>query len=143
MTVLFTVADDPREEILPKSSQNQRRRWLLQPSKIEQLNLAQTSFAQWRVCRIGVDYHVEVDKHFYSVPSLRPRRGRGPPHQPHRRDITKGARIAVHQRGNDKHTTITDHKTIYPIPASRGNSTAGRNGTNKDFCAPRSRRGAD
>jgi transposase len=26
------------------------------------------SFAEWRVRRVGVDYHVEVEAHFYSVP---------------------------------------------------------------------------
>ena len=25
-------------------------------------------YAEWKQCRVGVDYHVEVDKHFYSVP---------------------------------------------------------------------------
>lgn len=25
-------------------------------------------FAQWRVCRVGIDYHAEVEKHLYSVP---------------------------------------------------------------------------
>jgi transposase len=25
-------------------------------------------FAQWRLCRVGVDYHVEVERHYYSVP---------------------------------------------------------------------------
>jgi transposase len=25
-------------------------------------------FAEWRVRRVGVDYHVELDGHFYSVP---------------------------------------------------------------------------
>jgi transposase len=69
-------------------------------------------FAQWRVCRVGIDYHVEVEKHFYSVP-----------HRLARAEVevrlasrsveifAKGERIAVHQRssGNGKHTTITDH----------------------------------
>jgi transposase len=69
-------------------------------------------FAQWRVCRVGIDYHVEVEKHFYSVP-----------HRFARAEVevrlasrtveifVKGERIAVHQRssGNGKHTTITDH----------------------------------
>jgi transposase len=69
-------------------------------------------FAQWRVCRVGIDYHVEVEKHFYSVP-----------HRFARAEVevrltsrtveifAKGERIAVHQRssGNGKHTTITDH----------------------------------
>ena len=26
------------------------------------------SFAEWRVRRVGIDYHVEVEKHYYSVP---------------------------------------------------------------------------
>jgi putative transposase len=26
------------------------------------------AFAEWRVRRVGVDYHVEVENHFYSVP---------------------------------------------------------------------------
>jgi transposase len=69
-------------------------------------------FAQWRVCRVGIDYHVEVEKHFYSVP-----------HRFARAEVevrlasrtveifAKGERIAVHQRssGNGKHTTIIDH----------------------------------
>ncbi len=25
-------------------------------------------YAQWKRCRVGLDYHVEIDKHFYSVP---------------------------------------------------------------------------
>jgi hypothetical protein len=29
-------------------------------------------YAEWKQCRVGVDYHVEVDKHFYSVPHTVP-----------------------------------------------------------------------
>ena len=25
-------------------------------------------YAEWKRCRVGLDYHVEIDKHFYSVP---------------------------------------------------------------------------
>jgi hypothetical protein len=25
-------------------------------------------FAEWRLRRVGIDYHVNVDHHFYSVP---------------------------------------------------------------------------
>ena len=29
-------------------------------------------YAEWKECRVGIDYHVEIDKHYYSVPhSLR------------------------------------------------------------------------
>ena len=26
-------------------------------------------YAEWRKARVGIDYHVEVDRHFYSVPA--------------------------------------------------------------------------
>ena len=69
-------------------------------------------FAEWRVRRVGIDYHVEVDGHYYSVP-----------HRLARSEVevrisartveifVKGARIAAHQRmsGNHKHTTVADH----------------------------------
>lgn len=69
-------------------------------------------FAQWRVCRVGVNYHVEADKHFYSVPY---RFARAEVEvRPTSRTVeifAKGERIAVHQRGsgNGKHTTVVDH----------------------------------
>src|SRR6202040_2387625 len=25
-------------------------------------------FAEWRICRVSIDYHVEVEAHYYSVP---------------------------------------------------------------------------
>jgi len=67
-------------------------------------------FAEWRICRVSIDYHVEVGAHYYSVP-LRPRRGRGAIHRPHRRDFPQGERLAAHQRmsGNHKHTTVPEH----------------------------------
>ena len=32
------------------------------------LPLAPYEYAEWRRCRVGLDYHVGIDKHFYSVP---------------------------------------------------------------------------
>ena len=47
--------------------------------------------AEWRIRRVGIDYHVEVEAHYYSVPSsLCPRRGRGALHRSHRRDFPQG-----------------------------------------------------
>jgi transposase len=69
-------------------------------------------FAEWRVRRVGIDYHVEVEGHFYSVPYRFARSevevrltGRTV------EIFIKGERIAVHMRssGNGKHTTIADH----------------------------------
>jgi len=69
-------------------------------------------FAEWKKCRVGVDYHVEVAFHYYSVP-----------HRFLRAEVEarltartvevffKGERIAAHPRGggNHKHTTLSEH----------------------------------
>jgi transposase len=70
------------------------------------------ALAEWRVRKIGLDYHVDFDGHFYSVPYR------------HARAVVevratlrtievflKGERIAAHMRGSGdgKHTTIADH----------------------------------
>lgn len=54
--------------------------------------------AQWRRARLALDYHVEVKKHFYSVPYRHAR-------------AAAGERIAAPMRGsgNGRHTTINDH----------------------------------
>jgi len=69
-------------------------------------------FAEWKQCRVGLDYHVEIDKHYYSVP-----------HQLLREKVWaritartievfhRGKRIAAHVRAsaNRKHTTVREH----------------------------------
>jgi transposase len=69
-------------------------------------------FAEWRLRRVGIDYHVDVDHHFYSVP-----------HSFARAEVevrltartveifARGERIAVHVRssGNHQHSTIREH----------------------------------
>jgi transposase len=69
-------------------------------------------YSEWRLPRVGVDYHVEIDAHYYSVPYRFARAevearvtARGV------EIFHKGERIAVHIRasGNRKHTTLTEH----------------------------------
>jgi transposase len=69
-------------------------------------------FAEWRARRVGIDYHVDVDKHYYSVP-----------HRFARDEVevrltgrtveifSRGERIAAHLRssGNGKHTTVQEN----------------------------------
>src|SRR6267154_414583 len=69
-------------------------------------------FSEWRTCRVGIDYHIEVAAHYYSVP-----------HRFARAEVDarltartveiflKGERIAAHMRGggNHKHTTVPEH----------------------------------
>jgi transposase len=68
--------------------------------------------AEWKECRVGLDYHVEIEKHYYSVP-----------HQLLRETVWaritartievfhRGQRVAAHVRSssNRKHTTVREH----------------------------------
>jgi transposase len=70
------------------------------------------ALAEWRIRRVGIDYHVEVENHFYSVP-----------HRYARAEVDarltartvevfcRGERIAAHRRGSGdgKHTTVAEH----------------------------------
>ena len=69
-------------------------------------------FAEWRNRRVGLDYHVDVDRHYYSVPYRFAReqvevRLTGATLEV----FHKGERIAAHLRssGNGKHTTVSEH----------------------------------
>lgn len=69
-------------------------------------------YAQWRRCRVGLDYHIEIDKHFYSVP-----------HQLLRQEVEarittgtvevfhRGKRVASHIRSQRRHrpSTVVEH----------------------------------
>ena len=68
--------------------------------------------SSWRLRRVGIDYHVEVDRALLQrAPSLRPRRGRGAADRRGVEIFLKGERIAAHLRmsGNHKHTTMPEH----------------------------------
>ena len=54
---------------------NQTRRHLLQTVErpaLKPLPAEPYVLAEWRVRRVGIDYHVEVENHFYSVPTAMP-----------------------------------------------------------------------
>ena len=69
-------------------------------------------YAEWKQCRLGLDYHVEVEKHYYSAP-----------HQLLREKVWvritartvevfhRGQRVAAHVRSssNRRHTTVREH----------------------------------
>jgi transposase len=70
------------------------------------------AYAEWRRCRAGLDYHVEVHGHFYSVPYRLVREVI----EARITDQTielfhKGDRVACHVRNprQHRHTTIADH----------------------------------
>jgi len=69
-------------------------------------------YAEWKQCRVGLDYHVDIGRHYYSVP-----------HQLLRQKLWaritartveifhNGQRVAAHARtsGNRQHSTCRDH----------------------------------
>jgi transposase len=70
------------------------------------------AYAEWKLVRVNIDYHVEIDGHYYSVPYALVK------HQLDARLTThsvelfhKGKRVASHQRSPHKgrHTTVTAH----------------------------------
>jgi transposase len=84
----------------------------LERSALKPLPAEPYVFAEWKECRVGLDYHVDVEKHYYSVP-----------HQLLREKVWaritartvevfyRGKRVAAHVRSssNRKHTTVREH----------------------------------
>lgn len=79
---------------------------------LQPLPAAPYQYAEWRRCRVGLDYHVEVDGHFYSVPyrllreALEARSTASTIELFHR-----GKRVAAHARGQGRgrHSTVPEH----------------------------------
>jgi transposase len=70
------------------------------------------AYAEWRLLRVAPDYHVDIDDHYYSVPSRLIREEV----EARITDTTveilhKGSRVASHVRSRlkNRHTTITEH----------------------------------
>jgi transposase len=69
-------------------------------------------YAEWRLRRAGLDYHVEVEDHYYSVPYRFANEELSVRLTARTVEVfRKGERIAAHQRnsGNHKHTTVNEH----------------------------------
>jgi transposase len=69
-------------------------------------------FAEWRIRRVGIDYHVDVDRHYYSVPHSFAKQQVEVRLTARTVEVfAKGERIAAHMRssGNSKHTTVSEH----------------------------------
>ncbi len=70
------------------------------------------TYAEWKECRAGLDYHVELDKHYYSVPHALLRQKLWARLTDRTVEIFhRGKRVACHLRGspNRRHTTVTEH----------------------------------
>jgi transposase len=85
----------------------------LERPALKRLPDAEYEYAEWKLVRVGIDYHVEIDTFYYSVPYALIRQ------QVDARFTTgtvelfhKGKRVAVHRRrygGARRHGTLPDH----------------------------------
>ena len=69
-------------------------------------------FATWKVVMVNIDYHVEVDRHYYSVPyQLARQRCEARLTATTVEVLCRGRRVASHQRsfGRGGHTTLAEH----------------------------------
>ena len=69
-------------------------------------------YAEWKQCRAGLDYHVEVERHYYSVPHTLLRETMWARITARTVELFhRGKRVAAHVRSssNRKHTTVREH----------------------------------
>ncbi len=69
-------------------------------------------YAEWKQRRAGIDYHIDVDRHYYSVPHQLIKQALWVRITARTVEVFhKGQRVAAHQRtsGNRQHSTIRDH----------------------------------
>jgi len=84
----------------------------IERSALKKLPDTEYVFAQWKQCRAGIDYHVEIDKHYYSVPYTLVRQELWASYTASMVEVFhRGKRVAVHRRGppNRGHTTLPEH----------------------------------
>jgi len=70
------------------------------------------TYSAWKECRVALDYHVEVEKHYYSVPHTLLREKVWVRLTSRTVEVFhRGRRIAVHVRSssNRRHTTLREH----------------------------------
>jgi transposase len=69
-------------------------------------------YAEWKQCRVGLDYHVEVEKHFYSVPHTLLREKMWARITARTVEVFHhGQRVTAHVRSssNRMHSTVREH----------------------------------
>jgi transposase len=80
--------------------------------KLKALPAEPYALAEWRVRKVGLDYHIDFDGHFYSVPYRHARAGVEVRATLRTVEVfLDGERIAAHVRGSGdgKHTTLAEH----------------------------------
>jgi transposase len=84
----------------------------LERSALKSLPVEPYIFAEWKECRVGLDYHVEIEKHYYSVPHHLLREKVWARITARTIEVfCRGMRVAAHVRSssNREHTTVREH----------------------------------
>jgi transposase len=84
----------------------------IERSALKKLPDTEYVLAEWKQCRAGIDYHVEIDKHYYSVPYTLMRQELWASYTASTVEVFhRGKRVAAHRRGppNRGHTTLPEH----------------------------------
>jgi transposase len=112
-TAIAQIVADLNARIMRKLAISRFELWeTIERPTLKALPSEPYQYAEWKKCRVAPDYHVEVDRHYYSVPSRLIRE------QVEARitDATieifhKGTRIASHLRSrlHNRHTTLHQH----------------------------------
>jgi transposase len=119
----FSLAEANRAiaEVLDRMNRHVMRRFGTSPSELfasiergalRPLPASEYEFAEWRLARVGVDYHVEVEGFYYSVPHALIRAQVDVRLTNRTIEVFhRGQRVAAHQRryGGPRHGTDPDH----------------------------------
>jgi transposase len=84
----------------------------LERAALKSLPFEPFEYAEWKQCRVGLDYHVEVEKHYYSVPSTLLKEKVWARITARTVELLhNGKRVASHVRSssNRQHTTLPEH----------------------------------
>jgi transposase len=79
---------------------------------LKPLPVATYVYAEWKLCSVALDYHVDIDRHYYSVPYQLLRQRVWARVTARTIEVfAKGERVASHARtsSNRQHTTVRDH----------------------------------
>jgi transposase len=84
----------------------------IERSALKPLPVEPYVYAEWKPCKVGFDYHVEVERHYYSVPHTLLRETVWVRIAVRTIEVFhRGARVATHIRSssNRRHTTVREH----------------------------------
>jgi transposase len=84
----------------------------IEGSALKPLPVEPYVYAEWKSCKVGFDYHVEVERHYYSVPHTLLRETVWVRIAARTIEVFhRGARVATHIRSssNRRHTTVREH----------------------------------